>query len=65
MSQAKNKVKWCLNKSKRELEQGSKHRGLIKINPSEKAKDHISCRVANQKTAKSLLFFDRNGGRYV
>ena len=29
MSQAENKVKWCLSKAKKELEEGKKHRGLV------------------------------------
>ena len=31
MSHAKNKIRWCVNKATKELEQGSKHRGLVKI----------------------------------
>lgn len=30
MSQASNKVKWCLKKAKNELEEKEFHRGLIK-----------------------------------
>lgn len=42
MSQVKNKVKWCLNKAKRELEEGKKHRGLVEVGPDiEEAKKHI------------------------
>ena len=36
MSHCKNKVDWCLNKAKKELQEGKKHRGLIKINPETK-----------------------------
>jgi len=32
MSMAKNKVAWCLNKAKKELEKDTKHRGLVRIN---------------------------------
>lgn len=31
MSHAKNKVEWCLNKARRELQEGKKHRGLVKV----------------------------------
>lgn len=43
MSQAEKKVKWCLNKAKRELEESDKHRGLVQGNSNlEEAKNHIS-----------------------
>ena len=42
MSQTKNKIDWCLKKAEKELKEGKKHRGLIKINPDiEEAKKHI------------------------
>lgn len=42
MSKAKNKVLWCLNKAKKELEKENKHRGLMKIEPEDKlAQDYI------------------------
>lgn len=42
MPQAENKVKWCLNKAKRELEEGKSHRGLVKVRQDkEEAKKHI------------------------
>ncbi|HLC57277.1 MAG TPA: HEPN domain-containing protein [Candidatus Nanoarchaeia archaeon] len=42
MSQAENKVKWCLNKAERELKEGDKHRGLVKTKPdAEKARKHL------------------------
>ena len=42
MSKAKNMVKWCLNKAKKELEKGSKHRGLVKTQPAEdKVQEYI------------------------
>jgi uncharacterized protein (UPF0332 family) len=42
MSQAENKVDWCLKKAEKELKEGNKHRGLIKteIN-TDKAREHI------------------------
>jgi uncharacterized protein (UPF0332 family) len=43
MSQVGNKVKWCLNKAKRELETSGKHRGLVLKKPDmEEAKRHIA-----------------------
>ena len=42
MSQAKNKLRWCLKKAESELKGQGKHRGLIKIKPDkEKAKEYI------------------------
>lgn len=42
MPQTSNKVKWCLEKAKKELHQNIKHRGLAKIEPDiEEAKRHI------------------------
>lgn len=43
MSHAKNKVEWCLNKAKKELEEMEKHRGLVQINSNKNlALEHIS-----------------------
>ena len=43
MSQAKSKLNWCLKKAQEELEQGSKHRGLIITQPDiKKAREHIT-----------------------
>lgn len=42
MSQAKNKLKWCLKKAEEEIKEQGRHKGLIKIKPNiEKAKEHI------------------------
>jgi uncharacterized protein (UPF0332 family) len=42
MTQAEKKIEWCLRKAERELQEGSKHRGLVKINPDvEKSREHI------------------------
>ena len=42
MSQVANHVKYCLNKAKRELEEGKKHKGLVEINPDlKKATTHL------------------------
>ena len=50
MSKSKNMVKWCLNKAKRELEKGQKHRGLRRIKPDEElAQDFIAKAEHNLK----------------
>jgi uncharacterized protein (UPF0332 family) len=42
MSHAKNKVEWCLNKAKKELEKEGKHRGLIETDSNiKKAREYI------------------------
>ena len=42
MSEASNKLDWCLKKAERELKKSGKHRGLIKTNPElEKAREYI------------------------
>jgi uncharacterized protein (UPF0332 family) len=42
MNEIKHKLEWCLEKAKREIEEGKKHRGLLKIFPNkEKAQAHI------------------------
>lgn len=59
MSHAKNKMQWCLNKAKKELQEGKKHRGLVKINPDpEKAKEHLAKAEHNLKATIYL----HNGG---
>ena len=43
MSQAKNKVEWCMGKAKKELEQSGRHRGLVVTRPSkERSLEHIN-----------------------
>ncbi|MBU4086071.1 MAG: hypothetical protein KKB21_00685 [Nanoarchaeota archaeon] len=43
MSQAENKVNWCLQKAERELKEGQKHRGLIVVKTNkEKAREYIT-----------------------
>lgn len=43
MSQAKNKLRWCLKKAEEETKEQGRHKGLIKIKPDiEKAREHIS-----------------------
>lgn len=59
MSHAKNKVKWCIDKSKKELEKSNKHRGLIKVKPYfNDAKNHIKKAEHN---FKALLSNEKNG----
>lgn len=42
MSQAKNKVEWCLRKAEKELKESGSHRGLVESGPDfNKAKEHI------------------------
>ena len=55
MSHAKNKVEWCLNKAKKELQEGKKHRGLIKIDVDlEKAREHLAKAERNLKVTFHL-----------
>ena len=55
MSQAKNKVRWCLNKAKKEIEEGIKHRGLVEIEPDlDEAKNHIKKAEHNFKAVVLL-----------
>ena len=59
MSQAANKLRWCLNKAKKELEQGQKHRGLIECLPSgETAYKHLAKAEHN---LKALIYFEKGG----
>lgn len=58
MSQASNKVKWCLNKAKKELEEIGMHRGLI-----EQEQDFKSASLHLAKARHNLnaaLFFQKN-----
>lgn len=43
MSHAKNKVEWCLNKAKKELQEGKKHRGFVKVEADlERAREYLA-----------------------
>ena len=45
-----NKVRWCLKKAEREIADGRKHRGLMKIEPNfDEAKKHITKAEHNLK----------------
>ncbi|MBI4147203.1 hypothetical protein HY494_00970 [Candidatus Woesearchaeota archaeon] len=59
MSHAKNKVNWCLNKAKKELQEGNKHRGLVKVDADlEKAREHLAKAEHN---LKATLYLQRGG----
>ena len=62
MSKAKNMVRWCLNKAKKELEKDNKHRGLLKVESNEKlAQEHIAKAEHNLEfflLAKEHKFYD-------
>ena len=55
MSHAKNKVEWCLKKAKKELEEGKKHRGLVKVDTDlEKARGYLAKAERNLKVTLYL-----------
>ena len=59
MSHAKNKIDWCLNKARKELQEGKKHRGLIKMDADlEKAREHLAKAEHN---LKATLYLQRGG----
>ncbi len=59
MSHAKNKVDWCLKKAEKELEEGSTHRGLVKVKPN---KQHILNHIAKaEHDLKAGIEFARMG----
>ena len=50
MSHAKNKLCWCLDKAKKELQEGKKHRGLVDVTPNtEIAREHLAKAEHNLK----------------
>lgn len=59
MSQATNKVKWCLNKAEKELKESNFHRGLVKQDQDlELAKKHI---IKAEHNLKAALYFEKGG----
>jgi len=55
MSHATNKLRWCLNKAQKEIEQGQKHRGLVMGLPSkETAYGHLAKAEHNLKSSNLL-----------
>jgi uncharacterized protein (UPF0332 family) len=71
MPKVENMVKWCLDKAKKEVQKGQKHRGLVRVNPDlrlaqehiKKAEHNLEVFLANKK----LGFYDWtiNIGFYV
>jgi len=59
MSHASNKIKWCLNKAKKELEESDLHRGLIKTQENiELAQKHI---IKAEHNLKSAIYLEKGG----
>jgi uncharacterized protein (UPF0332 family) len=59
MSQAENKVNWCLKKAEKESKEGKKHRGLLKKQKDlERAREHISKAEHN---LLAITYFDKGG----
>ena len=59
MSHAKNKVEWCLNKAKKELQAGKQHRGLVKVDADlKRARDHL----AKAEHNLNVTFYLQRGG---
>ena len=59
MTQASNKIDWCLEKAKRELQQGKKHRGLVnKESNIEEARNHI---IKAEHDLSAITYFDKGG----
>jgi len=59
MNRAKSKVQWCLDKAKKELQEGKKHRGLIKIEPNmESSKNHL---FKAERNLKVTLYLQKGG----
>lgn len=59
MSQASNKVRWCINKAKKELEEEGMHRGLVEQQEdNELSKRHLT---KAQHNLNAALFFIRSG----
>jgi uncharacterized protein (UPF0332 family) len=59
MSHAKNKIEWCMNKAKKEMKEGKKHRGLVVTKADEKkSREHVSKAEHNLRVTLYL----RDGG---
>lgn len=55
MSHAENKVKWCLKKGEKEMNEEGKHRGLVRTRPDAgKARQHIAKAEHNLRLMISL-----------
>src|SRR3989338_3517150 len=59
MSQADNKVRWCINKAKKELQASSNHRGLVEGKADiVEAKNHT---LKAEHNFKAVLSFEKTG----
>lgn len=59
MSHARNKVEWCIRKAQKELQEGKKHRGLLKVDADlEKAREHL----AKAERNLNVTFYLQKGG---
>ena len=59
MSEAENKVEWCLKKAERELKESDLHRGLVKVESNiELAEKHVTKAEHNLKAS---LYFEKGG----
>jgi uncharacterized protein (UPF0332 family) len=59
MSHEENKLNWCLKKAAKEVQEGKKHRGLIKVKINiEEIKKHIAKAEHN---LKAISYFDEGG----
>lgn len=59
MGHEENKLEWCLKKAKKEIEEGKKHRGLIKVNIDlDEIKKHI---VKAEHNLKAIIYFNKGG----
>ena len=59
MPQRENKLKWCLNKARKELAETNKHRGLIELAPNtELAYQHVT---KSEHNLKAIDYFSKGG----
>ena len=59
MTEASNKVEWCLRKAEKELQERQKHRGLVKTAPNiEEARKHIEKAEHN---LRAISYFNKGG----
>ncbi|HRZ86049.1 MAG TPA: HEPN domain-containing protein [Candidatus Paceibacterota bacterium] len=59
MNQSENKVNWCLKKAEKELNEGSKHRGLVKSSEDlKRAREHIAKAEHN---LNAISYFNKGG----
>ena len=59
MTKASNKVDWCLQKAKKELEEGKKHRGLVESEPNnEETLLHVAKAEHN---LRAISYFNKGG----